>query len=79
MVWEGNNVILTGRKILGKTKPVESEPGTIRGNYGITTGRNIAHGSDSEDSSKREIDLWFTESEIEKYTNMLECRVFGVN
>lgn len=64
MVWEGLNVIKTGRKILGATKPTESAPGTIRGDFGIQVGRNIIHGSDSEESAEREINLWFTEEEI---------------
>lgn len=44
MVWEGENVILTGRKMLGATDPAKSEPGTIRGDLSINLGRNICHG-----------------------------------
>lgn len=39
MVWEGKNVVLTGRKIIGATNPAESAPGTIRGDYAIDIGR----------------------------------------
>ncbi len=59
MVWEGNNVVKTGRKMLGATRPDESEPGTIRGDYAIDVGRNVIHGSDSVESANHEIDLWF--------------------
>ena len=61
MVWEGDNVVLTGRKMLGATKPSDSEPGTIRGDLCIDVGRNICHGSDSVESANHEIALWFTE------------------
>ncbi|CAL9006668.1 unnamed protein product [Prunus brigantina] len=59
MIWEGKNVILTGRKIIGATNPAESAPGTIRGDYAIEIGRNIIHGSDSAESARKEIALWF--------------------
>lgn len=39
MVWEGKNVVVTGRKIIGATNPAESAPGTIRGDYAIEIGR----------------------------------------
>lgn len=47
MCWEGLNAISYGRKLLGQTKPCESNPGTIRGNFGLDCMRNICHGSDS--------------------------------
>ena len=39
MVWQGKGVVLTGRKIIGATKPADSSPGTIRGDFGIDVGR----------------------------------------
>ena len=68
MVWEGKNVVATGRKIIGATNPLASEPGTIRGDFAIDVGRNIIHGSDSVESAKREISLWFKQEEIAEYT-----------
>ena len=50
MVWEGKNVVTTGRKITGATNPAESAPGTIRGDLAIDIGRNVVHGSDSVES-----------------------------
>jgi nucleoside-diphosphate kinase len=41
MIWEGKNVVLTGRKIIGATNPAQSEPGTIRGDFAIDIGRYI--------------------------------------
>lgn len=61
MVWEGNNAVVTGRKMLGATRPDDSAPGTIRGDFAIDVGRNIIHGSDSVDSANKEIGLWFPE------------------
>ena len=61
MVWEGKSVVLTGRKIIGATNPLASEPGTIRGDYCIDVGRNIIHGSDAVEAAQREIALWFPE------------------
>nr|XP_013808573.1 PREDICTED: nucleoside diphosphate kinase A [Apteryx mantelli mantelli] len=49
MVWEGLNVIKTGRVMLGETNPIDSKPGAIRGDLCIQVGRNIIHGSDSVD------------------------------
>jgi len=64
MVWEGLNAVKTGRKMLGETNPADSLPGTIRGDLCIQVGRNIVHGSDSVESAKKEISLWFTEKEV---------------
>jgi len=46
MVWEGEGVIASARKIIGATNPLNAEPGTIRGDFGISVGRNLIHGSD---------------------------------
>ncbi|XP_047338268.1 nucleoside diphosphate kinase B [Impatiens glandulifera] len=61
MVWEGKNVVTTGRKIIGATNPADSAPGTIRGDFSIDIGRNVIHGSDSVESGRKEIALWFPE------------------
>lgn len=62
MVLEGPNAISIARTMMGKTNPVESAPGTIRGDFGLTIGMNIVHGSDSPESAAREISLWFGEN-----------------
>lgn len=61
MVWQGKDVVKQGRVLLGATNPLASAPGTIRGDFAIDVGRNICHGSDSVDSAKAEIALWFGE------------------
>ncbi|KAJ1943263.1 nucleoside diphosphate kinase Ndk1 [Linderina macrospora] len=59
MVWEGPSVIKQGRIMLGATDPKNSGTGTIRGDYCLSIGRNIVHGSDSAESAQKEISLWF--------------------
>ena len=66
MVWEGLNVVKTGRKMLGETNPADSLPGSIRGDFCIDVGRNIIHGSDSVESANKEIALWFPEG-VQEY------------
>ncbi len=51
--------------LLGKTKPVDSAPGTNRGDFALIMGRNICHGSDSVKSAERELKNWFPEGLIE--------------
>jgi nucleoside-diphosphate kinase len=46
------------------TNPLESEPGTIRGDLAIEVGRNVIHGSDSVENGEKEIALWFQEGEL---------------
>ncbi|EQC38257.1 nucleoside diphosphate kinase B [Saprolegnia diclina VS20] len=65
MVWGGANAVKEGRKMLGATKPSESAPGTIRGDFAIEVGRNICHGSDAVESAEHEIALWFPEGVCE--------------
>ncbi|MEN9205165.1 MAG: nucleoside-diphosphate kinase [Thermostichales cyanobacterium DRC_bins_46] len=68
MVWEGKGVVAAARKMIGKTNPLDAEPGTIRGDYGIDIGRNIIHGSDGVETAQREIALWFQEHELLTWT-----------
>ncbi|MFN6465587.1 MAG: nucleoside-diphosphate kinase [Nostoc sp. DedVER02] len=64
MVWEGDGVVASARKIIGATNPLTSEPGTIRGDFGINIGRNLIHGSDAPETAKHEIALWFKDEEL---------------
>ena len=67
MVWEGEGVIASARKLIGSTKPLEAEPGTIRGDLAVNIGRNVIHGSDGPDTAEFEIDLWFDKSELNNW------------
>ncbi|TDA68855.1 MAG: nucleoside-diphosphate kinase [Clostridia bacterium] len=68
MVWEGKGVIQGVRRLMGATNPAEAGPGTIRGDLAIETGRNLVHGSDSEASAAREIELFFRAKEMVTYS-----------
>lgn len=71
MVWQGENVISTARLMMGATNPKDALPGTIRGDFGVTVGKNIIHGSDSPESAVREIGLFFKETELVEYTKLV--------
>jgi len=71
MVWEGRNAIQIGRQMLGATKPIESAPGSIRGDFGIDVGRNVCHGSDGPSGAQREIAFWFTPEEVSSWNNTI--------
>lgn len=62
MVVKGNNAIQAVRQLMGNTDPIKAAPGTIRGDYGLTIRENLVHGSDSLESSKREISLFFNKN-----------------
>lgn len=64
MVWEGKDAVEAARATMGVTRPVEASPGTIRGDFGLDVGRNLVHGSDSNESAQREIDLFFDREEF---------------
>lgn len=64
MVWEGKGVIASARKIIGATNPLNAEPGTLRGDFGVDVGRNIIHGSDAPETAEQEIKLWFKDEEL---------------
>ena len=68
MAVQGNGAVAIVRKTMGATNPAESPPGTVRGDYGIDIGRNLTHGSDSVESAKREVALFFDDSELLAYT-----------
>jgi nucleoside-diphosphate kinase len=59
LVVEGPNAVAGVRRLMGVTNPVEATPGSIRGDYALEIGQNLVHGSDSEESAKREIGIFF--------------------
>jgi len=72
MAIEGENAIQVVRTTMGLTNPQEAAPGTIRGDFGLTIGMNLIHGSDSGESAARELDLFFEPSEILEYSKDIE-------
>ena len=59
MIWEGDDIVALARKMMGATKPADSLPGTIRGDYANTIEQNLIHGSDSVENAQMEIGIWF--------------------
>jgi nucleoside-diphosphate kinase len=64
LVVEGESAIAVVRTTMGATNPVDSAPGTIRGDLALAMPDNLVHGSDSLASAEREIALWFSEDEL---------------
>jgi nucleoside-diphosphate kinase len=64
LVLEGESAIQVVRATMGATNPVDSAPGTIRGDLALAMPDNLVHGSDSPASAKREIALWFSDGEL---------------
>ena len=64
LVVEGEGAIATMRQTIGATDPVKAAPGTIRGDLAMSMPDNLVHGSDSPESSAREIALWFSADEL---------------
>tara|TARA_B110000438_G_scaffold262338_1_gene273583 strand:+ start:7524 stop:7976 length:453 start_codon:yes stop_codon:yes gene_type:complete len=63
----GPNVVEKSRSLIGKTNPLESAPGTIRGDFGLEISRNLIHGSASLEDANRELKIFFSEHEIIDY------------
>jgi len=72
IVVQGKSAVSVIRTMVGATNPSEAAAGTIRGDFGLDTGRNIVHASDSTESAKREINIHFSESEISEYLRIDE-------
>jgi nucleoside-diphosphate kinase len=71
MVIEGEDAIEGCRSTIGATNPIKATPGTIRGDYGQTIGRNLVHGSDSPASAQREVPIFFRDDELFGRTHAL--------
>jgi nucleoside-diphosphate kinase len=61
MVVEGEDAVEAARQVIGATNPLEAAPGSIRGDYAVEVTFNLVHGSDSDQSAEREIEIWFPE------------------
>ena len=67
MAIEGNNIISVVRQTVGATDPAKAGAGTIRGDFGLDTGRNLIHASDSPENASRELSLFFNNKELLSY------------
>ena len=72
---EGPDAIATVRRMVGRTMPNEAEPGTIRGDLGISGLRNLIHASDAPDTAVAELDLWFGAEALVDYNRAIDAWV----
>jgi len=79
MVLQGERCIDIARTMMGKTFGYEAAPGTIRGDFGASRSFNLIHGSDSPESAKTEISLYFQEKELLDYAPADRSWVFPAN
>src|SRR5258706_16395979 len=61
MALEGHEAVVAARQVIGATNPLDAAPGSIRGDFALEVGRNMVHGSDSNESAEREAKLFFPE------------------
>jgi nucleoside-diphosphate kinase len=72
---EGPDAIATVRRMVGRTMPNEAEPGTIRGDLGISGLRNLIHASDAPETAVAELDLWFGADALVDYQRAIDAWV----
>jgi nucleoside-diphosphate kinase len=76
-VFEGPNAVATVRQVMGATDPQKADPGTIRGDLALYIQNNLIHGSDSPESAKREIALFFEDGQIVGWRRDTDGWVYG--
>ena len=62
MVLDGHEAVAAARQVIGATDPLEAAPGSIRGDFALEVGQNLVHGSDSDESAAREVELFFPDA-----------------
>ena len=70
---EGPDAIATVRRMVGTTMPNEAEPGTIRGDLGISGLRNLIHASDAPETAESELELWFSADALADYARDVDA------
>ncbi|MCC7144961.1 MAG: nucleoside-diphosphate kinase [Phycisphaeraceae bacterium] len=76
MAIRGNNAIEISRKMMGATFGSKAEPGTIRGDFGVSNTFNLIHGSDSPETAASELALWFAPGEIVTYDRPVQTWIY---
>ncbi|MEY4389309.1 MAG: hypothetical protein RLZZ432_1028 [Chloroflexota bacterium] len=77
MVLEGPNAISVVRSMVGATRPHESAPGTIRGDFALEVAKNLIHASDGEETAKVEVDLWFADGGLVDYERATDAWILS--
>lgn len=75
---QGKNAIAIARKMMGATFGSNAEPGTIRGDFGVSNSFNLIHGSDSAESAARELSLFFKSDELLDWTPTIQSWVYDM-
>jgi nucleoside-diphosphate kinase len=70
---EGPDAIAVVRRMVGKTMPNEAEPGTIRGDFGVSGLRNLIHASDASETAEAELTLWFGPDAVVGYEREIDA------
>ena len=79
MALRGNGAIGICRKMMGATFGSNAEPGTIRGDFGVSNSFNLIHGSDSPEASERELELFFAEGELQEFSRAIEGWIYDMS
>jgi nucleoside-diphosphate kinase len=79
MAVRGINAVTISRKMMGATFGSKAEPGTIRGDFGVSNSFNLIHGSDSPESAARELDLFFAAGEVVDYERAGDAWVYDTS
>ena len=79
MAIEGKDAIAISRKMMGATFGAKAEPGTIRGDFGVSNSFNLIHGSDSAESAQKELALFFKSEELVQWTPMIQGWVYDLS
>jgi nucleoside-diphosphate kinase len=76
---EGKDAIAIARKMMGATFGSKAEPGTIRGDFGVSNSFNLIHGSDSPESAQRELGLFFKPEELAEWQPTIRPWVYDLS
>jgi len=76
IILEGREAVAIARKVMGETNPLESSPGTIRGDFAVDFKHNLVHGSDSQDSYEYEMPIYFSPEELHDYELALKSWLY---
>jgi nucleoside-diphosphate kinase len=74
----GVGAIAVSRKLMGATFGSKAEPGTIRGDFGVSNSYNLIHGSDSPEAAARELGLFFAKGEVLEHTRAIDTWVYDM-
>ena len=77
MIWEGMDAATTVRTLIGITKAREAQPGTIRGDFGMSQQFNLIHASESQEAAQKEVSLLFKEDDIFSWTKLDKLQIYS--